>query len=130
MKTFLNIVLWIWQLPQNLLGLFFLLFLKPEFSIVFRTSKIYYSTEMRGGISLGHYIFLNDKYWEKEDGDSELHEYGHGLQSIYLGPLYLFVIGIPSILWAAWWNDSRPVSYYAFYTERWADYLGGVNRCE
>ena len=129
MKKFLNIVLWIWQLPQNLLGLFFLLFLKPEFSIVFRTSKIYYSTEMRGGISLGHYIFLNDRYWEKS-GDSELHEYGHGLQSIYLGPLYLFVIGIPSLLWAAWWNEDRGVSYYSFYTERWADYLGGVNRCE
>jgi len=129
MKKFLNIVLWIWQFPQNLLGLFFILFLKPEFSIVFRTSKIYYSTEMRGGISLGHYIFLNDRYWEK-GGDSELHEYGHGRQSIYLGPLYLFVIGIPSILWAAWWNEDRGVSYYSFYTERLADRLGGVNRCE
>ena len=129
MKKFLNIVLWIWQFPQNLLGLFFLLFLKPEFSIVFRTSKIYYSTEMRGGISLGHYIFLNDRYWEK-DGDSELHEYGHGRQSLFLGPLYLFVIGIPSILWATWWNEDRGVSYHSFYTERWADYLGGVNRCE
>ena len=129
MKTFLAVVLYIWQLPQNLLGLFLVLFLRPEFHIDFRTSRIYYSTEMRGGISLGRYIILRDTCWEKE-GDSELHEYGHGRQSLFLGPLYLFVIGIPSILWAAWWNEDRGVSYYSFYTERLADRLGGVNRCE
>ena len=127
MSLFVRILLYLWQLPQNLVGLFFLLWLRPEFSIVFHTSKIYYSTEMRGGISLGHYIFLNEKYWD-EGGDSELHEYGHGRQSIYLGPLYLFVIGIPSLLWAAWWNKDRGVSYYSFYTERLADKLGGVER--
>lgn len=127
MKKFLDVLLYLWQLPQNLAGLFMLAWLRPEFSIVFRTSKIYYSTEMRGGISLGRYIFLNEKYWDK-GGDSELHEYGHGRQSLYLGPLYLFVIGIPSILWAAWWNKDRGVSYYSFYTERLADRLGGVER--
>jgi len=129
MKVFISVLLYLWQLPQNLLGLFLVLFLRPEFHIDFRTSRIYYSTEMRGGISLGRYIILRDTYWEKE-GDSELHEYGHGRQSLFLGPLYLFVIGIPSILWAAWWNEDRGVSYYSFYTERWADLLGGVNRCE
>lgn len=127
MNAFVKALLYLWQLPQNLVGLFMLAWLRPEFSIVFRTSKIYYSTEMRGGISLGRYIFLNEKYWDG-GGDSELHEYGHGRQSLYLGPLYLFVIGIPSILWAAWWNESRGVSYYKFYTEALADKLGGVER--
>lgn len=127
MKKVIEILLYVWQLPQNLVGLFMLAWLRPEFSIVFRTSKIYYSTEMRGGISLGRYIFLNEKYWD-EGGDSELHEYGHSRQSLFLGPLYLFVIGIPSILWAAWWNESRGVSYYKFYTEALADKLGGVER--
>lgn len=28
-----------------------------------------------------------------------------------------------------WWNEGRGVSYYSFYTERWADILGGVERC-
>ena len=128
MKRIVEILLYVWQLPQNLVGLLMLAWLRPEFSIVFRTSKIYYSTEMRGGVSLGHYIFLNDRYWE-QGGDSELHEYGHGRQSLFLGPLYLFVIGIPSILWACWWNEDRNRDYYSFYTERWADRLGGVNRC-
>lgn len=28
-----------------------------------------------------------------------VHEYGHTIQSMILGPLYLIVIGIPSTLW-------------------------------
>ena len=52
------------------------------------------------------------------------------MQSRMLGWLYLFVIGIPSILWAAWWNEGQNRSYYSFYTERWADRLGGVERDE
>lgn len=43
--------------------------------------------------------------------------------------LYLIVIGLPSLLWA-WLGDSIAPgkSYYWFYTERWADRLGGVKR--
>lgn len=124
-----DVLLYAWQLPQNLLGLLLVALYAPEFHIDFRTVRIYYSTRMRGGISLGHYVLLQDIFWEG-GGDSELHEYGHSLQSMYLGPLYLFVIGIPSILWAAWWNKGRGMSYYSFYTEAWADRLGGVNREE
>ena len=88
---------------------------------------LYYSSKMRGGISLGQYIIVNDKYKDYK-GDTEKHEYGHYLQSRYLGPLYLLVIGLPSLLWAAWWNERRGVSYYSFYTEKWADRLGKVKR--
>ena len=129
MKRIAEILLYVWQLPQNLVGLLLVAWFRPEFHIDFRTARIYYSTEMCGGISLGHYVLLRDTCWEG-GGDSELHEYGHSLQSMYLGPLYLLVIGLPSLLWACWWNEDRNRSYYSFYTERWADYLGGVNRCE
>ncbi len=67
MRTQISILLYLWQLPQNLLGL--------------------------------------------------------------LGPLYLLVIGLPSLLWAALHEKVAPGrSYYWFYTERWADRLGGVER--
>ena len=46
-----------------------------------------------------------------------------------LGPLYLLVIGLPSFIHAATWKDRPGRDYYAFYTERWADRLGGVTRC-
>lgn len=45
------------------------------------------------------------------------HEYGHTWQNRILGPFYLFVIGIPSLISAS----TRPGGHSSFYTERWAD---------
>jgi len=132
MKEILNVILYLWQLPQNLLGLILVAILKPESTFPFGDKeprfRLCYASRMRGGISLGRYIILRDKM-KDYTGRTEKHEYGHSLQSLYLGPLYLLVIGLPSLLWAAWWNEDRNRSYYSFYTERWADRLGGINRC-
>lgn len=125
MKTFINIVLWIWQIPQNILGALLILILKPEISIDFIDVRLHYATRMRGGISLGRHIILADKY-KDYNGRAELHEWGHTRQSRILGPFYLFVIGIPSILWAAWWNRDRGCDYYSYWTERWANKLGRI----
>ena len=83
----------------------------------------------RRGLSLGLFLFV------PEGADERLlaHEYGHSLQSLLLGPLYLLVIGLPSVIWAGFpalerRRVRRQVSYYAFYTERWADRWGGVWR--
>ena len=81
------------------------------------------------GLSLGLFLFVP----EKADERLLAHEYGHSLQSLLLGPLYLFVIGLPSVVWAGLpvlerRRERRGVSYYAFYTERWADRWGGVVR--
>jgi hypothetical protein len=59
------------------------------------------------------------------------HEYGHTIQSHKLGLVYLLVIGLPSLIWAGCFEKYRKkhgVSYYSFYTEKWADKLGGVER--
>ena len=128
MKKIAEILLYAWQLPQNLLGLLLVLILQPEEAYDMDGCRLYYATRMRGGISLGRYVIVRS--WMKDyTGNTERHELGHAKQSRMLGWFYLFVIGIPSILWAAWWNEGRNKSYYAFYTERWADTLGGVNRC-
>ncbi len=91
-----------------------------------------------GGMSLSNTIFLPKasfpvtlQPWKKWQKDYLLHEYGHTLQSRKLGWLYLFVIGLPSIIWAGCFDNYRKKhnkSYYSFYTERWADELGGVKR--
>ena len=96
--------------------------------------RILYSERMKGGISLGRFIILPWKYRYNSSSyvrDTISHEYGHTRQSLYLGWLYLIVIGLPSLLWA--WAHStfkrlREVDYYSFYTERWADDIGGVRR--
>ncbi len=56
-----------------------------------------------------------------------MHEYGHSIQSLVLGPLYFIIIGIPSALWANLGRDFRKrnhVDYSAFYPEKYADRLG------
>ena len=128
MKKYVDILLYIWQLPQNLLGLLLVLILRPEGAYEMEFATLYYSSRMRGGISLGRYIIVRSVF-NDYTGNTERHELGHARQSLMLGWLYLVVIGLPSLLWAAWWNSSRKVSYYSFYTERWADILGGVTRC-
>jgi hypothetical protein len=64
------------------------------------------------------------------------HELGHSLQSRYLGPLYLFVVGIPSIYGNLvnrgkhrnWTASEKALWYYNRFPENWADKLGGVKR--
>jgi hypothetical protein len=76
----------------------------------------------RDGISLGLFLFCPDERLLP-------HEYGHTYQSLLLGPLYLLVIGIPSAVWAnapacVRMRQEKGISYYSFWTEKWADRLG------
>ena len=88
-------------------------------------------------LSLGPFIFLTDKPPRDRGGKIPhsdiprrllVHEYGHTVQSLLLGPLYLPVVGLPSALWAhlpacqrRWRRD---VSYFSFFTEKTANFLG------
>lgn len=117
-----DLLLYLWQLPQNILGLLFLLFIRGEKKHSLNGITFYYAKDFKGGISLGRYIILNHKL-EK----SVRHEYGHCRQSQMLGPLYLIVVGLPSIL-HAWLCRCTKHSYFDFWVERWADKLGNVKR--
>lgn len=110
--------MYLWQLPQNLLGLIFLLFLKGEEKRTLYDITFYYAKGFKGGISLGKYIILG--YIRK---DSIRHEYGHCIQSKYLGWLYLLVIGLPSLIHAWLYKGDN---YYSFWAEKWANKLGKV----
>lgn len=126
MEMIKEVLLYLWQLPQNLLGVILRLIYKGNDS-AYKGAIVRRSTSMRGGISLGKHIIVSQ--WAKEN--TIKHEYGHCRQSKMLGWLYLLVIGLPSILWA--WAYGTIVKeskngYYRFYTEKWADKLGGVKR--
>lgn len=88
-------------------------------------------------LSLGPFIFLTDKPPRDRSGRIPfeevprrmlVHEYGHTVQSLILGPLYLPLIGLPSALWAHLPSCQRKwrggVSYFRFFTERNANFLG------
>ena len=123
------VLLQVWQLPQNLLGLIVGIFLKGKRRLrgypgIPSAIRIVGTGNMYGGLSLGNFVYLRPPVYDK----MVRHEYGHCLQSRLLGPFYLPVIGLPSLLWALWWHPGRSRDYYSFYTERWADRLGGVER--
>lgn len=111
---------YLYQLPQNLLGLLFRAIHKGHDS-TYKDAIVRRSTSMQGGISLGRYIIINQ--WCSKT--TVMHEWGHCRQSKKLGWLYLIVIGLPSLLWATFYTGKN---YYKFYTEKWADKLGGVQR--
>lgn len=131
--SFKEFILWIWQLPQNLLGLVMILCYKREKVYHRLNGRIfYYTDEMPSGISLGNYIIMNRE--DKEDGMR--HEYGHTVDSRRWGPLYLLVIGLPSLcgniydrLFHSKWKYSDSCEWY--YNQLWeksADKNGGVDR--
>lgn len=92
---------------------------------------------LASSLSLGLFVFVTDHPPKDRSGrvpSGEIprrllvHEYGHTIQSMILGPLYLPVIGLPSALWdhlphcqRIWRKD---VSYFSFFTERSANILG------
>lgn len=137
MKEIINFLRILWELPQSLLGFILFQFYSVDCRCMeapYGDTRILYSERMRGGISLGRFIIVPWKYRYNSSSyvrDTISHEYGHTRQSLYLGWLYLLVIGIPSITWA-WLHSSfkcfDTVSYYSFFTEKWADRLGGVKR--
>lgn len=115
---------WVWCLPQNLIGALFKLFVKTNGKDEFTDVTIYNTYLNCGSVSLGKHIFLCKGHW----GNTRVmkHEFGHYLQNLILGPLYLFVIAIPSLIWAGcfgWYRKKHNVSYYSFYTEKWANKL-------
>ena len=128
MKHLLEFILILWQAPQMLAAWIWLL-LRYKYISGYTKRDIYtiYRGTNPGGVTLGDKIFLSDIYHGEYLSLITAHEVGHVKQSRYLGPLYLFVIGIPSLIWASIHRSVAPKkSYYWFYTEKWANKLGGV----
>lgn len=129
-----NILLYIWQLPQHLVGLLLVACYKPERKHIMDNGNIiYFSTRMLGGISLGKYSLVNIGHYrlKMEDSlkrDTVRHEaIGHAKQSLYLGWFYLLVIGLQSGLHAVLCK-CRTHNYFDMWFEKWADKIAGVER--
>ena len=127
MKYIRNLILFIWQLPQHIIAFIYfgyLVMMCKDLGIDSRYKQaIVIPCIMRGAITLGDYVFvgLNSEYKE-----TVKHELGHTIQSKILGPLYLIIIGIPSITYCGLrrlFPSLRKKNYYDFYTEKWANNL-------
>ena len=126
-KYIRNLILFIWQLPQHIVALIYFGYLVMMCKDLGVDSRYKQATVipcvMRGAVTLGNYVFvgLNSEYKK-----TVKHELGHTIQSKILGPLYLIVIGIPSITYCGLrrlFPSLRKKNYYNFYTEKWANNL-------
>ncbi len=136
----MRVLLWIWQLFQNILGLTLVAITNAvAMSRTIDGETVVYYVARRfnhtwSGVSLGNYIvFSVDAF---ADETSVRHEHGHQIQSEYLGPFYLIVVGLPSFLRNIWdrfahikWTNKQRVDwYYSHFPENQADKFGGVKR--
>ena len=130
MKVFIKAI---WELPQNVLGFIIKIVCRAAPYTTYKDANVY-SWNIEGGMSLGRYIFVPFKTTDPDDYGVQQyikHEYGHTMQSKYLGWFYLLVIGLPSIIWAGCFEQYRQktgTSYDNFFTENWADKLGDVDK--
>ena len=134
-----KILLYIWQLPQNLLALCIMLVCRIIYgkarTEMYKGVKYLWYDGWRNGVSLGNYVLLGTVY---ERDDIVKHEWGHTCQSREQGWLYLIFTGIPSGLgnlydrivrtkkngWT--WEESTK-AYYSMPWEKRADEYGGTS---
>lgn len=120
-----------WGILQNILGFCFFIAIKPKKKEFYHGSLASYHEGNWGGVSLGMFIFINGKKDEEWIRSTRVHEYGHTIQNLILGPLYLLVIGLPSAIWCNGkkyikLRKEKGVSYFDFYPEKWANHLGAL----
>lgn len=127
-----------WGIIQTTLGFIVFLFnLKQKH--YFYHGAIVTEITAQSSVSLGMFVFvtnnpMKDKRIENKIPDEEIgkrllvHEYGHTIQSIIFGPLYLIIFGIASTLWGFLpvYQKKREngLSYFSFFTEKNANFLG------
>lgn len=127
-----------WGAVQSIMGAGLLLLLGKQKHSLYRCAVLTEYTldtlprRMRtlGSVSLGMFIFVNATHGEDNARRTAAHEYGHTIQSLLLGPLYLLIVGIPSFLWCKHYSHhraeykARGIDYYSRFPENRATKYG------
>jgi len=131
-----SFLFYLWQftfgIAQNIIGLIMLIFYKfrgAESEWYHNALITYIDKKNFGGVSLGMFIFINKNRVGDARHDTKIHEYGHTVQTMILGPLWLFVIAIPSVIWCntpyfVKMRNKKNISYYRLYCEGWSNLCG------
>lgn len=129
-------LLFMWELPQNIFGvlLYGILKYKKQVTGFEKESHLRFIETKKLGVSLGWFIFWSPtgNRFAQYTNDCRMHEYGHARQSVILGPLYLLLVGIPSVsrvIYSRWYFRKNGIHwkyYFDGYPENWADKLGGI----
>ena len=139
-----TLIQWTWGLPQTLAGAGLYIAHRKDRHFDYNGARAT-AWDRDTGISLGKFIFVPEsKDVSISSGDKEMarddsrdgfllrHEYGHTLQSLMLGPFYLLLVGLPSMMWnrLPYFRRKRREtgrSYYSAVFERTANELGKIS---
>lgn len=133
-KILLFIWQWTWGLIQNLFGLIIVICLRKKSLDTFHGAVIVEYQEAQfikpwGTFTLGMFIFY-ELVANERDPHLLAHEYGHTIQSLIYGPLYLPIVGVFSLSWARkYWKNKKAynqenIFYADRYPEKQANYWG------
>ena len=129
-KILFRVWQWTWGFPQSLLGLIFRLVYRNCPRSEYHNAVVTHWPK-GGSMGVGMYLFLGTGGNDEHKAQVLVHEFGHSVQSMILGPLFLPIMGIPSFLWANLkpckkLRREKGVSYYSFYPESNANWLGSI----
>jgi len=139
-------LLYIWQLPQNFIGFIKSRFWRCKKKAHLTNEQLMYIKRIEKNQDVKIYVICDDCSHTTISGSSMgkyicvrlrditfthdiPHEYGHCIQSMWLGWFYLIVIGLPSVagnIYCRIINDWS--NYFKLPWEKQADRLGGVVR--
>ncbi|MBQ4284331.1 MAG: hypothetical protein IJB96_10450 [Lachnospira sp.] len=117
-----------WGFYQTLIGaIIFLRLIRRKHYMYHGAIVTYWNIEV--SVSLGLFIFVTEGRREPRRQMIVVHEYGHCIQSLILGPFYLLFIGLPSMLWCQLkvferLRKKKNMSYYDMGIEKSASNLG------
>ncbi len=128
-----------WGVVQSTLGVIYFIFYFSE-RHYFYHGAVVTEWNAKSSVSLGMFVFvtkepyfydkLKNEYTIEELSQRLLvHEYGHTIQSLILGPLYLIIIGIPSTLWGFLpccniKRKAKSISYFSFFYRKMGEFFG------
>lgn len=128
----ISLLLFLWQLPQNLAGGVLWLATRHKQARTEWSGDRLLIQVTGFSVSLGSFIFWqDDRYMGIPNRvTNRQHEWGHSVQSRWLGPFYLLIIGIPSSLrnlygrWVYYRTGQYWTGYYDGFPEKQANELG------
>ena len=129
LKTLLfYLLMFTWCLPQTLAGLILFLIMRKEKHEIYHGSIVTYHNYNWGGVSLGAFTFVRNSDNALWRCKTRSHEFGHCIQSLFSGPLYLLIFAFPSSLWCNLqffkaYRKKRNLPYNSFFTEKTAERL-------
>jgi hypothetical protein len=131
-------MLFAWELPQNILGMARVALDMARGRVkrvCFERERFMVELSEGAAVSLGLFVLWTsgDNPYVPVGAENAAHEYGHSIQSRWLGPLYLLVIGVPSTMRVMYAVAHRLIygrrwgGYYDGFPEAGADKLGGAD---